>query len=80
MYIGIGLVSSILYLFLLKRENWKPEPPHVDPDGWFFSADTLPALAAKIKNPHQRRPMSGEVLQATVDRYNALAAKLERAP
>lgn len=71
---GGGPIWAIFDANTVKRENWKPEPPHVDPDGWFFSADTIPALAAKIKNPYQRRPMSGDVLQATVNRYNALVA------
>ena len=53
------------------REKWKPAPPHVDPDGYFFSADTIPELAGKIKNPYQKQPISGAVLQETVNRYNA---------
>ncbi len=71
---GGGPIWAIFDANTVKRENWKPEPPHVDPDGYFFSADTIPTLAAKIKNPYQRRPMSGDVLQATINRYNALAA------
>jgi len=52
------------------REKWKPEPPHVDPDGYFYSADTISELAARIKNPHQKKSISGVVLQETVNRYN----------
>ena len=56
------------------------QPPHVDPDGYFFSADTIAELAAKIKNPYQKRPMSGEALQATVNRYNALRRRPASTP
>ncbi len=50
------------------------KPPHVDPDGFFFTADTIPELAAKIKNPYQKKPISGAVLQETVSRYNSFVA------
>ena len=60
---GGGPIWAIFDADTVKRENWKPEPPHVDPDGYFFGADTIPALAAKIRNPYQRRPMSGDALQ-----------------
>jgi len=43
----------------------------VDPDGYFFSADTLGELAGRIQNPHQTLRMQGAVLQETVSRYNA---------
>jgi succinate dehydrogenase/fumarate reductase flavoprotein subunit len=51
------------------RRNRKP--PHVDPDGYFASADTIYELAAKIVNPYQKQPIPGEVLQQTVNRYNS---------
>jgi hypothetical protein len=57
------------------REGWKVVPPYVDPDGYFFSGNTLPELAAAIKNEYQAKPMSGDILQATVDRYNSLSIK-----
>jgi succinate dehydrogenase/fumarate reductase flavoprotein subunit len=43
----------------------------VDPEGYFFAADTLPTLAAAIKNEYQAKPMLGATLQATVERYNS---------
>ena len=46
-------------------------PPYVDPDGYFFSANTLVELAAAINNPYQAIPMDSATLQATVERYNA---------
>ena len=46
-------------------------PPYVDPDGYFFSGNTLEELAAAIKNEYQAKPMNGATLQATVERYNS---------
>jgi len=57
------------------REGWKVVPPYVDPDGYFFSGKTLHELATAIKNEYQAKPMSGEILQATVDRYNSFVDK-----
>jgi len=53
------------------REKWDPNPPNVDLNGFFFSADTVAELAGKIKNPYQRQPMSGSVLEQTVAKYNS---------
>jgi hypothetical protein len=55
----------------VQREGWKVVPPYVDPDGYFFSGNTLGELAAAIKNEYQAKPMKGEVLRATVERYNS---------
>jgi succinate dehydrogenase/fumarate reductase flavoprotein subunit len=66
-----GPVWAIFDADAAEREKWKLTPPYVDPDGYFFSAKTLPELAAAIKNPYQAKPMVGTVLQATVDRYNS---------
>ena len=41
------------------------------PDGYFASADTVFELAGRIRNPYQKRPIDGAVLQATVERYNS---------
>jgi succinate dehydrogenase/fumarate reductase flavoprotein subunit len=53
------------------REGWKVVPPYVDPDGYFFSGNTLGELAEAVKNEYQAKPMKGEVLRATVERYNS---------
>ena len=53
------------------REGWKVVPPYVDPDGYFFSGNTLEELAATIKNEYQAKPMKGATLRATVERYNS---------
>jgi succinate dehydrogenase/fumarate reductase flavoprotein subunit len=66
-----GPVWAIFDADAVARNKWKVTPPYVDLDGYFFSANTLPELAAKIKNEYQAKPMKGEVLQATVERYNS---------
>ena len=53
------------------RQRWDPTPPNVDPEGYFFTADTLAELAGKIDNPYQTLNMQGDVLQETVARYNS---------
>lgn len=67
---GGGPIWAIFDSAAVAREKWDPQPPSVDPDGYFFSADTIYELAGKINNPYQKQAMSGEVLQATVERYN----------
>jgi succinate dehydrogenase/fumarate reductase flavoprotein subunit len=66
-----GPIWAIFDADAVKREGWKVTPPYVDPDGYFFSGNTLGALAAVIKNEYQAKPMKGETLQATVERYNS---------
>jgi succinate dehydrogenase/fumarate reductase flavoprotein subunit len=56
------------------REKWNVKPPSVDPDGYFFVADTLAELAGRIKNPHQKQAMPGAALAETVARYNSFVA------
>ena len=66
-----GPVWAIFDSDAVEREGWKVTPPYVDPDGYFFTADTLADLAAAIENPWQAAPMSGAALEATVRRYNS---------
>ena len=66
-----GPVWAIFDADAVEREKWKVTPPYVDPDGYFFSANTLTELAAAIKNPYQARPMDSATLEATVKRYNS---------
>lgn len=67
---GGGPIWAIFDADAVEREGWTPEPPHVDPDGWFFSAQSLRELAARIVSPHQRASLPGDALEATVARYN----------
>jgi succinate dehydrogenase/fumarate reductase flavoprotein subunit len=71
---GGGPIWAIFDADAVVREKWKPEPPQVDYDGYFFSADTIPELAAKIRNLYQKTPISGATLQETVNRYNGFVA------
>jgi succinate dehydrogenase/fumarate reductase flavoprotein subunit len=71
---GGGPIWAIFDANAPARQNWKPAPPHVDPDGYFFSADTVVELAGRIRNPHQKQPISGAALQETVNRYNSFVA------
>jgi len=71
---GGGPIWAIFDADAAAREKWNTKPPNVDPDGYFYSAETIAELAGKIKNPHQKKPISGEVLQETVNRYNSFVA------
>ena len=55
----------------MQREKWDPTPPNVDPNGWFFTADTVTELAQKIVNPYQKTPMPAHALEETVAKYNS---------
>jgi urocanate reductase len=71
---GGGPIWAIFDADAAAREKWNTKPPNVDPDGFFYSADTIAELAGKIKNPHQKTPISSAVLQETVTRYNSFVA------
>ena len=66
-----GPLWAIFDADAVQREGWKVTPPHVDPQGYFFSANTIVELAAAIENEYQAKPMKGATLQATVERYNS---------
>jgi urocanate reductase len=68
---GGGPIWAIFDSDAVKREQWDPNPPNVDVNGWFFSGDTLSELAGKIKNPYQKMPMPGSTLEQTVAKYNS---------
>jgi hypothetical protein len=68
---GGGPIWAIFDSDAVGRETWDPKPPNVDPNGWFFSADTLAELAGKIRNPYQTQPMPAAALEATVTKYNS---------
>ncbi len=59
----------------VEREKWNVMPPNVDPDGYFFTANTIAELAAAIKNPYMKKPMDPKVLEETVARYNSFVEK-----
>lgn len=71
---GGGPIWAVFDAAAVAREKWDPRPPNVDPNGWFFSADTVGELAGKIANPYQRRPMPPRTLEDTVAKYNSYVA------
>ncbi len=70
---GGGPIWAIFDAAAVTRQGWITKPPHVDPaGGFFFVADTIEELARTIIGcPYQWRPMPGDALRATVERYNA---------
>ena len=68
---GGGPIWAIFDADAVVREKWDPNPPNVDPNGWFFSADTIAELAKKIVNPYQYKPVPSDALEATVAKYNS---------
>jgi len=68
---GGGPIWAIFDAGAVTREAWEVKPPHVDPDGYFFSADTIEELAGRIVNEYQWRPMPGAALRKSVERYNS---------
>ena len=69
---GGGPIWAIFDADAVAREQWNPAPPYVDTDaGFFFSANSIEEVAAKIVMKHQRLPMPPQHLARTVSRYNA---------
>src|SRR5690606_19552758 len=69
---GGGPIWAIFDQDAVEREGWNVEPPYVDPDGFFYKADTLEELAAMVEqNEYQWRSMPAENLKETVERYNS---------
>jgi succinate dehydrogenase/fumarate reductase flavoprotein subunit len=69
---GGGPIWAIFDADAVAREKWIAKPPHVDFDaGFFFEADSIEKLAAKIKMKYQRVPLPPRNLVDTVTRYNS---------
>jgi hypothetical protein len=69
---GGGPIWAIFDSEAVKREGWKVTSPYVDyAEGYFFAADSITELAAKIVNKFQKKPMPPGALQDTVTRYNS---------
>jgi urocanate reductase len=67
---GGGPIWAIFDAEAATREGWVCSPPYVDLDGWFFSANTIEDLAAKVVCTYQQEPLPTGALVATVARYN----------
>ncbi|MDE2476298.1 MAG: FAD-binding protein [Alphaproteobacteria bacterium] len=69
---GGGPIWAIFDSDAVAREKWNPAPPNVDFDaGFFFTANSVPELANKIRMQYQRVPMPTANLEDTVSRYNS---------
>jgi len=68
---GGGPIWAVFDADAVSREEWDPKPPNVDPNGFFFSADTIADLGRKIANPYQSAPMPARTLEETVAKYNS---------
>jgi succinate dehydrogenase/fumarate reductase flavoprotein subunit len=68
---GGGPIWAVFDTDAVAREKWDPRPPNIDPNGWFFGADTIAELARKIANPYQLQPMPARTLEETVAKYNS---------
>jgi succinate dehydrogenase/fumarate reductase flavoprotein subunit len=66
-----GPIWAIFDSNAVLRENWNVKPPNVDPNGYFFSADTIKELAGRIFNQYQKNPIDPITLQQAVDQYNS---------
>ena len=67
---GGGPIWAVFDQDAVEREDWDPRPPNVDPEGYFYTADTLAQLAGAITNPYQTKAMPPAALEETVARYN----------
>ena len=69
---GGGPIWAIFDADAIARQRWDARPPNVDIEaGFFFSANTVEELAAKIVMKYQRVPMPAKGLEETVTRYNS---------
>ena len=69
---GGGPIWAIFDANAVTREKWNPTPPNVDIDaGYFFSANTIAKLAAKVVMKFQPKGIPAAVLESTVARYNS---------
>ncbi len=72
---GGGPIWAIFDAAAVEREKWKPAAAACRSRTATSSAPTPSReLAGKINNPYQKRPISGAVLQETVNRYNGFVA------
>ncbi|HME45698.1 MAG TPA: FAD-dependent oxidoreductase [Syntrophorhabdales bacterium] len=68
---GGGPIWAIFDADAATRQRWDTRPPNVDIEaGFFFVANTIRELAAKIVMKYQRVPMPPKTLEDTVARYN----------
>lgn len=71
---GGGPIWAIFDSAHAAREGWILEPPYVDPEGYFFSADVVSELATAVTNQFQSQQLDPDTLHETVLRYNTFVA------
>jgi len=68
---GGGPIWAIFDADAVTRETWDPQPPWVDiAEGFFFTANSIEELAARIRMKYQRLPMPPAGLRETITRHN----------
>jgi hypothetical protein len=71
-----GPIWAIFDRAAVERDKWKIDPPFTSPtNGFFFKADTIAELAAKIKAGHEFQRVPLTHLAETVARWNSYVDK-----
>jgi hypothetical protein len=71
-----GPIWAIFDRAAVERDKWNIDPPFTSPtNGFFFSADTIEELAAKIKAGHEFQRVPLAYLAETVRKWNAYVDK-----
>jgi succinate dehydrogenase/fumarate reductase flavoprotein subunit len=69
---GGGPIWAIFDADAVAREKWDPHQPWVDTaEGFFFTANSIEELAARIRMTYQRMPMPPTSLRDTITRFNS---------
>lgn len=70
-----GPVWAIFDAAAVERDGWNIDPPFTSPDnGYFFSADTIEELAAKMEAGHEFQRVPLTHLVETINKWNEYAA------
>jgi hypothetical protein len=77
---GGGPIWAIFDADAVKREQWTVAPPYVDPQGYFFSANTLTALAAAIVSKHCSRISVSHREQISAQAHACRCPRKQRLP
>jgi hypothetical protein len=71
-----GPIWAIFDRAAVERDKWNIDPPYTSPtNGFFFSADTIQELAAKIQKGHEFQRVPLTYLAETVAKWNAYVDK-----
>ena len=71
-----GPIWAIFDRAAVERDGWKIDPPYTSPtNGFFFKADTIEELAAKIQAGHEFQRVPLTYLAETVAKWNSYVDK-----